>query len=317
MDATSKTPGAGGRRGFQDHAYPSALRQLYQGNPRVEFAEAIRAAGIGITEPDRIVADGKITRFHVEGDRGGTRNGWAVLFADAHGMGGAFGHWRASVTSTWRSGRGKITAAERKRLSAAIADARAERERVQRQREADAAARAVELWSQAGKAHPSHRYLLHKCVEAHGIRQLGDKLVIPLRDTAGKLHSLQFIGPDGSKRFLSGGRKRGLYHAIGGAVGDELLIAEGYATAASVHEATFKPVAVAFDCGNLEPIAKALRAKYPRVAITLCADNDAGTEGNPGLTAANAAARAVGGKVAIPPHGFKDFNDAAVAEVRA
>jgi len=72
---------------------------------------------------------------------------------------------------------------------------------------------------------------------------------------------------------------------------------------------------VASDSLKLEPVARTLRAKFPGAVITICADNDTSTPGNPGLTKANTAARAIGGYVAIPPHGYNDFNDAAVAEV--
>jgi putative DNA primase/helicase len=153
-------------------------------------------------------------------------------------------------------------------------------------------------------------------VQAHGLYQYGDALAIPMRES-GELHTLQFIGADGAKRFLSGGRKQGCYFASGRPNG-VLCIAEGYATAASIFEATGYAVAVAFDCGNLEPVARALRAKLPELRLILCADDDETTVGNPGLTKARAAARAVGGLVAIPDFGqdrldgAKDFNDLAL-----
>lgn len=292
--------------------YNTALAALYLGDPRIEFLDAIRDAGIPIAEPDKIEADGSIRRFHVEGDKPGTRNGWCVLFTDMHGAGGAFGHWRSGATGTWHQGRGNVTAAERKRLTRAIADATRQREAERMERAQGAAQRAVELWQQAAAADPAHPYLMAKHVEPHGIRQLDDKLVIPLRDADGKLWSLQFIAPGGTKRFLCGGRKRGCYFSIG-RVDDELLIAEGLATAASLHENTGKAVAVAFDAGNLEPVARTLRAKFLTTTITICADNDVATPGNPGLTKGTQAARAVGGKVTIPAEPFNDFNDMAMA----
>ncbi|MGH8125981.1 MAG: toprim domain-containing protein [Rhodanobacteraceae bacterium] len=175
----------------------------------------------------------------------------------------------------------------------------------------------MKFWSQAAQPDPEHPYLARKKIKAHGIRQLNEKLVIPLRDADGKLWSVEFISPDGAKRFLSGGRKRGCYFGMGCVAPErgEFCIAEGFATGASIHEATGKAVAVAFDAGNLEPVARVLRAKFPGAVITICADNDTSTPGNPGLTKATLAARAVGGYVAIPPHGYNDFNDAAVAEV--
>jgi len=116
------------------------------------------------------------------------------------------------------------------------------------------------------------------------------------------LHSLQFIGPDGRKTFLTGGRKRACYHAIGRPV-RVLCLAEGYATGATVYQATGHATAVAFDAGNLLPVAQALRAKFPGLELVVCADNDHATPGNPGLTAAAQAAQAVHAVLAYPRFG--------------
>ena len=140
-------------------------------------------------------------------------------------------------------------------------------------------------------------------------------LLIPLRDGA-ELHSLQTIAADGGKRFLPGGRVAGCYFSIG-KPGDTVCIAEGYATGATIHEATGYLVAVAFNAGNLEAVARKVRERLPEARIILCADDDAGTAGNPGVTKATQAARAVGGFVAVPdfgddrPQEATDFNDLA------
>ena len=293
----------------------AASWRVYADDPCTAMVGAIRDGGIAIDEPERIAADGKLTRFHVEGDRHGSRNGWCVLFDDASGVAGSFGHWRTGVSDTWRMGRGRLSEAERARLREATAKAMHQHEVERAKRAEAAAARATRLWSQAAQPDPGHPYLARKKIKAHGIRQLNDKIVIPLRDADHKLWSLEFISPDGTKRFLGGGRKRGCYFSMGCVTPErgEFCIAEGFATGASIHEATGKAVAVAFDAGNLEPVARSLRAKFPGVVITICADNDAGTPGNPGLTKATAAAHAVDGFVAIPPHGYNDFNDAACA----
>lgn len=123
--------------------------------------------------------------------------------------------------------------------------------------------------------------------------------MIPLRDVDGVLHSLQFIGADGRKTFLTGGRKRGCYHAIGEPK-RAVCICEGYATGATIYQATGHATAIAFDAGNLEPVARAIRAKFPRLALCICADNDEATPGNPGLSAGRRAAVAVGAALAVP-----------------
>jgi putative DNA primase/helicase len=139
-------------------------------------------------------------------------------------------------------------------------------------------------------------------------------LVVPVRDAAGALHSLQFIGAGGTKRFLKGGRVAGLHFLIGVA-GKVVCIAEGYATGASIHAATGHTVAVAFNAGNLRPVAAAIRKCHPDARLIVCADDDAGTPGNPGLTHARDAARATGASIAVStfgadrPAGATDFND--------
>ena len=157
---------------------------------------------------------------------------------------------------------------------------------------------ALRLWERAKPACNDHPYLVKKRVHAYGIRDLRGQLVIPLRDVDGKLRSLQFIGADGRKTLLTGGRMRGCYHAIG-RLQDVLCLCEGYATGATLHQATGHATAVAFNAGNLEPVARALRGKFPALTLVVCADTDS-SRGNPGLTAARKAARAVGAALAVP-----------------
>jgi putative DNA primase/helicase len=167
------------------------------------------------------------------------------------------------------------------------------------QRREKARQRAAQLWNEAQpylshKPFKAHPYLLRKGITSHGVRVRNGLLVIPARDAEGELHSLQFIAGDGAKRMMAGGRVRGCYHAIG-KVGDTLCIAEGFATAASVYEATGHATACAFSANNLKPVALALRAKFPEVRIMICADDD-----EAGLKAAQEAAAAVGGFIVRP-----------------
>ena len=199
-----------------------------------------------------------------------------------------------------------------------IAEERAAQEEAERaKREATARERASLTWAEA-QACATHPYLTRKGIAAHGTRLLGDDLVIPLRDAAGVIHSLQFINREGDPRFMPGGRVTGHYFSIGNPEsGKALCIAEGFATGASVHEATQHPVAIAFNAGNLAAVAKALQRKFPDLQIIVCADDDYRSKDNPGLTKATAAARTIGGLLAIPdfgtnrPEGATDFNDLA------
>jgi len=263
-----------------------------------EFMNAIAAAGLAPVKALEL-PEGRIVRFRVEGDKAGSRNGWAILHRHPIPA-GAFGSWKTGEQHTWRATTNETaTPAERaeqqRKLQAAQQARTAEEARVR----AEAAARALKLWSGAKPATDDHPYLRNKGVHAFGLRALRDQLMIPARDADGRLHTLQFIGPDGSKRFLTGGRIAGCYYAIG-RPDDALLLAEGYATAATLHQATGHAVAVCFNCGNLVAVARALRAKFPRLRFVVCADNDTATPGNPGLTAAHQAAKAIGARVAVP-----------------
>ncbi len=216
-----------------------------------------------------------------------------------------------------------------------------ERQRIERRRQEQAiidaghaatAEQAAAQWQDASESGASP-YLVRKGVQPHGVRFAdGGVLLVPLRDGAGKLWNVQRIAPTKTesgapeKLFLKGGRKSGLWHLVGelasgaDATGPAvLLIAEGYATAATLHEATGYPVAVAFDAGNLQHVARALRKLHPAALLVLCGDDDQATEAqtgtNPGRVKAAAAAQAVRGLSVFPdglPDGGSDFNDLAV-----
>ena len=263
-----------------------------------EFVRAMSDAGLAMTRPC-IVADGVLHRFAVEGDRSGRCNGWYVLHLDENPF-GAFGSWRTGQSETWtHAAPGNMSQEERRVRALRIASMKAARDAEQARVRENARARAFKLWDRARPARNDHPYLTKKRVPAFGIRELNGQLVIPMRDSGGTLHSLQFIGPEGQKTFLTGGLKRGCYFAIGRPE-KTICICEGYATAASVFQATNHATACAFDAGNLEPVARGLRCKFPEARITICADDDAGTKGNPGISHAEAAARAVQGYLAIP-----------------
>lgn len=263
-----------------------------------EFLNAIAAAGLAPVKPIEL-PEGRIVRFRVEGDKAGTLNGWAVLHRHPIPF-GSFGTWRTDERHTWKASSNETaTPAERAELQRKLQAAQRARAAEEARVRAEAAARAMRLWSGAKPATDDHPYLRSKGVHAYGLRALRDQLMVPARDADGRLHTLQFIGPDGSKRFLTGGRIAGCYYAIG-RPDDALLLAEGYATAATLHQATGRAVAVCFNCGNLVSVARALRAKFPSLRFVICADNDSGTPGNPGLTAAHQAAKAIGAGVAFP-----------------
>lgn len=265
-----------------------------------EFRDAI--ARDGITPPERIIPDGKIHRFPTS-SRPRDDAGWYVFYPDGIPA-GAYGCFRAGLKGKWCSKNPSLlTPAEREEYRRRIEDAQNQAELERARAAEEAAQRTAQIWSAATRA-VDHPYLAAKGVGAHGVRIHDGDIVVPMRNAAGQLRSIQRISPRGDKLFLPGAPVRGLYHSIGQPNG-VICVVEGYATGASIHEATGHAVAVAFSAANLTPVAQALRRKYPDADIILCGDHDANGTGQ---RAAEEAARAVAGKVAIPPAG--DWNDA-------
>ncbi|EBF6383262.1 DNA primase [Salmonella enterica subsp. enterica serovar Java] len=133
-------------------------------------------------------------------------------------------------------------------------------------------------------------------------------VVVPLYDDTGVLVNLQLINADGLKRTLKGGQVKGACHIIEGKkqAGKRLWIAEGYATALTVHHLTGETVMVALSSVNLLSLASLARHKHPACQIVLAADRDLNGDGQ---SKAAAAADACEGVVALPPV-FGDWNDA-------
>ena len=260
-----------------------------------QFRQAIAAAGL--TPPTGIIGNGAIHRFSTSG-KPTHKSGWYMLHTDGIAA-GAFGDWRQGFTQNWCS-KADTSMSEVERV------AHCDRVKaMQRQREDDlarrqqwAAAHALKQWTIATPC-TQHDYLTRKGIQPHGAKIEGDKLLIPMRDAAGAVHSLQTITPDGTKMCVSGGRVKGCYFGIGKPNG-ALIVCEGFATGASIYECTGHAVAVAFNAGNLEPVAVALRTKYPVLKVIIAADDDHQTPGNPGLTKATAAAKAAAGVLAVP-----------------
>lgn len=283
------------------------------------FLDAMQRAGVGT--PPRLVADGRIHRFVGDGDKPGKANAWYVLHVDGGRPAGAYGSWRTDVSETWCSGdAGDLSDAERAELRRQVAEARrkaaAEREEAQQ-----ATASSVwREWSQAEPASPKHPYAVRKGVSVSGLRQRGNLLLVPLSDVEGRVWNLQRIAPDGTKRFAKGGRITGLFKWVGPWLPvSAIFVAEGWATAATLSEATGLPVLAAMNRGNLEAVAKVARRKWPEQQLVIAADNDHQTPSNPGLTDAKHAALATGALLVCPPTraGVTDFNDLGAAETHS
>ena len=268
-------------------------------------------ADVGITGADPI-DDGQLHRFNIKGDKHGSKNGWYVL----HGNGipaGAFGNWKTGESYTWCSKHHtELTDADRRENRRRIEVAKRQRKAAQQQHYLEAANKASPFWADAMPADPGHPYLQVKRIQPNRLRQQADLLLVPMM-YGDRLVNIQRIRPDGQKRFLFGGQVSGAYYPMMRSQ-KILFICEGAATAHTIHQLqNGASVVAAMNAGNLTPVARHFRQRYPDLPIVIAGDNDRNTGGNPGLKAAHEAAAAVDGVVVWPefPAGSSgsDFND--------
>lgn len=252
-----------------------------------EFIDALLGLNMNVSSV-MIIPDGVIRRVHINGHKAASKNGWFFYKGDF----GMFGDFKSGIEGMWQ-GKGLLWA------KAPILPATQNIEELQKV----ARTHANQILSSAQPEDGSHPYLIAKGVNSFGLLRAKDKLIVTLNDENGVVQSLQFISENGTKRFLKNGRKKGCYFMLGKTDGAVLCIAEGYATAASIHQATTYPVAVAFDAGNLLPVGEALRRKFPDITLIFCADDDLDVQGNPGLSKAKEAADKTGGIVLTPTEG--------------
>jgi len=279
----------------------------------IERALGDALAAYGVTGL-AIRADGDIHRFDTADKAKGNRNGWYVCPSLEVAV---YGFWHTGEQHTVTTG-GKADPAAAAEARLAARRAREQREAERRAQQYKTAEQARRWWAAAGVADPSHPYLAKKRLAPHGLRRRESMLLVPLFFD-GELVNLERIFPDGAKRPLFGGRAKGVAGLVGKLAGAErVLIAEGWATAAALCEAMNVPVVVARNADNLEAVARRLCQRLPdNVTITIAADDDRFTDGNPGATKARLAALAIGAKVLMPtfcddcPH-CTDFADVAL-----
>lgn len=299
--------------------------------PEAAFLDAMRAAGIEYSGP--IIADKKLHRIKVNGDR--NQNSWYVLHGDGLPA-GSFGCWKRGIRETWcAKSNDALTDEERAERDRRWKQQQEIRDAERRQIQDKASVKAQAILDAAQPAtDDQHPYLQRKHVKAYPGVQLGawpqrkadNCLLIPLRTASGKVTSVEAIlpnkiqirGEERDKDFLQGGAKAGAFFVIGDLEASPfILICEGYATGATLHEATGYAVAVAFDAGNLANVTAALKALYPHPkTIMVCGDNDhRKTDRNTGKKAALAVSKKANVRVCLPEFAAEeegsDFNDLA------
>ena len=281
--------------------------------PEAQLIEAMRVAGL--QPPDEILMDGKIHRFRsgTKGEPGhGDKPGWYLVFGDGIPA-GRFGCWRAGMEITWRADVGrKLTEFEEMAHARRISESKVLREAAQERQHQVASETVEKIWLSGGAAHPDHPYLKRKGIQTHGVRITGDgRLMAPLYDADGTLSTLQYIDEQGGKLYHPGGQTGGKFWMLG--TMDEpgtLFVAEGFATAATIHETTDRPVVVAYSASNLVPVTGTLREMYGATQdIVIVADHDASGVGQ---RYAEQASAKYGARMVMPPI-LGDANDYAQA----
>jgi phage/plasmid primase-like uncharacterized protein len=305
-------------------ATPEVSRPL---SPRQEFAQALAKSGLDLQGQEPVL-DGEIHRVTLLPSANATIGmelGGAYCAYDGDPPYGWSQNFATGEKSPWIAtghvlSQEQIQAMYQEREENRL---RAEAALVRVQNEA--AREASELIFRLGIASKEHPYLKEREIMPFGAHQEQNTLYIPMQNIQGEIRNLQIIEGKDNSRFLIGAEREGLFNLIASPENTlpqgEIVLAENYASGASLHMATGKPVAVAFTAENLTPVAQALHQQFPQAAITICATNNQyertdGTAQNRGVIEAERAAQAVGGKVVVPEftdaeksRSLVDFND--------
>ena len=288
-----------------------------------EFLNSIKSAGV---LENTVIADGEKHRIAVDGDKGKEQSGFYVLHADGVAN-GYFMNNRTGEEIKWSSKEhsyNSMTPEEKAEMKALYQARKAEREQEDKIL-TEKAEKALYAKFMNKEAINEHTYLSNKMIEPTQNIYAGNDntITVPLYNVDGRLKSAQYISEDGEKRFAKNTNKVGAFHVVDGNAADlksatSIIIAEGYATAASINEAVKEPglkVIAAMSASNIEHTVKAITEKYPVINIVIAADNDLNNKiGNIGLNTANAVAdKYKNVTVTVPKINGKavagDFND--------
>tara|TARA_R110000803_G_scaffold95344_8_gene163238 strand:- start:59 stop:2053 length:1995 start_codon:yes stop_codon:yes gene_type:complete len=265
VDVTNLFPG-----GFKASAEPEKLPAV---DPFREFLAVLQDSGFEISHVEP-TADSPI-RCKVSGSK--DKPGWYhfKIFTTHSGVDigfGNYGDWRDGISKSWDS-KHDYSQADRVQIDQQREIMQANARKAKADANARAATEAQFLMEGLPLASDDHPYLVSKKVKVHGIHQTDHgQLIIPRHDSEGIIHSYQSISGSGKKLFQKDGRTIGTYYQIG-EIRSKVYMAEGYATAATIHEITGEAVIVAFNAGNLKAALQELRTIYIGRVI-ICADND-------------------------------------------
>lgn len=256
--------------------------------------------------PDTFIPDGRIHR--VKGESG--KSGWYI----SHGNWGAWGDWATGEKHKFSDGKYDKEVAKFERR---------EKKKKQYILHKKVAGQCLRIWEDHAHHNVAHNYLERKQIQEYAVKWYRGDLLIPLCDINGKIWNLQKIDRDGRKLFVKDGLKKGCMFRFGD-IKDIVILCEGYATAASIHQCTMgMPVVVCFDAYNLFEVCRIVTRKYRRhgVKVYIAADDDCWKPetGNTGVRqalrcATHFRAGIIKPSFKNPRPGLTDFNDLHVTE---
>ena len=280
----------------------------------------------------QIIVDHKLHRFSRDEDKT-KKDEWYIAFQDVTASGDywvcIFGSWSDNATHTYKSWSRETCSAEENILRKELLDvARQANDQQRREKHECVAIEAKDIWLSCSYDPTAEQmaYYLRKGIKPLGVAYMQYRgmpaMVIPVRNITGSLRSLQFIYLDHDdkfgKRFLGGGEVSNNFFNFGHLdhLTNKIYITEGYATGASIHEATGAEVVVAFDCHNLKAVTRLIKDHHPHAEIIIAGDDDRNNPKNPGRTSAEAIASELKIQSIFPQfpdtpeaQGLKDFND--------
>lgn len=273
-------------------------------NPIVSFKDELEKRGFELRgEP---VANGRIQSVHIHGHDNSTRNGRYAIHED-----GVPTLW----LKDWKTGIEETIKHKDSHFKAGADDKTIETQKeinriknvqsvYDKNRMHYAVAKRLEAEiSNLSPATADNFYLAKKGIEPTAGVKVGGygNLVIPFRDVGGSIKTAQkiILQEDGTylKLFEKGGEKNGNFHGIEYdpyyTNPDIVIFCEGYATGASINQATGYCVLVTGDSGNLKSVMENYLdvQKNNIKTIIIAADNDIyrGSDKNVGLIKANEA----------------------------
>lgn len=289
------------------------------GDIRADFLDFLSDNGMTPDPKKGLVVGGDIGRAYM--DVGGQQKlvGWYQFWPDQEVAFGRCGDRTVSndePTATWKpenAANHRMTDEQREEIRRLTEQAAAERGEKQKQ----AAARAQQMWDAYPEATDNNPYLERKGVTNHGLRETKDgKLVVPVLDARLKIAGLQFIDGDGSKKFLTGTKKKGSFFVIDPnsmRTAHTINYVEGYATGASYFADLGQPVVVCFDAYNLSPVADTISGYFPNAKHVFIADfDDTKTGEKEAIRAAQTVQKKGSQAEVLMPQSKGDYNDHAL-----